>query len=289
MKNKKSIVIISLIVVSILVFAAIIYQSGFTKAKSSYVKTTFLNVGKADCILINTDVGNIIVDSGTSDMYETISDYLDKNNIITLDAAIVSHFDKDHIGSMGKLISKYHIKTVYFPGYSDNVIPNSNEFSELMDAIDGEEISPTYEIAGDSFTVAGIDFTVCSPTKTYTDSNDASLVLKAIRGKFSMLLTGDATENAESDILSSGIDISCDILKVAHHGNDDSSSKAFLTAVSPKYAVISVGTDDDTIPSSKVIKRLDNLDTEVYITSINGNITITSDCNGTYQIETESR
>ncbi|WP_339208063.1 hypothetical protein MHH56_10320 [Paenibacillus sp. FSL K6-3182] len=62
-----------------------------------------------------------------------------------------------------------------------------------------------------------------------------------MNGKNSSLFTGDAQVKSESDMIASKTALKADVLKVGHHGSNTSTSFAFLTAVTPKYAVISVG------------------------------------------------
>ena len=73
----------------------------------------------------------------------------------------------------------------------------------------------------------------------------------------SFLFTGDAMENAERDMLANGLDLSADVLKVGHHGSAGSSTSRFLQAVSPDYAVISVGAGNSYgQPTEEALARL---------------------------------
>ena len=71
------------------------------------------------------------------------------------------------------------------------------------------------------------------------DYNNLSLVIKVSFGDMDILFTGDAGTSIEKQILETGEDISAEVLKVGHHGSDTSSSKEFIEAVNPKYALIS--------------------------------------------------
>jgi competence protein ComEC len=74
--------------------------------------------------------------------------------------------------------------------------------------------------------------------------NNNSLVLRLEWGEASFLLTGDIEAEAEHLLVSSGQPVSASVLKVAHHGSGGSSTPAFLAAVDPVYAVISVGAEN---------------------------------------------
>jgi beta-lactamase superfamily II metal-dependent hydrolase len=60
-------------------------------------------------------------------------------------------------------------------------------------------------------------------------------------GRFRELFMGDAGEASEGRLLASGIDLHADAVKVGHHGSRYASTPAFVAAVHPRIAVISVG------------------------------------------------
>ena len=63
-------------------------------------------------------------------------------------------------------------------------------------------------------------------------------------GETKFLFTGDAEREAEQTVLNSGADLSATVLKVGHHGSENSTTYPFLREIMPKYAVISVGEDN---------------------------------------------
>ena len=79
----------------------------------------------------------------------------------------------------------------------------------------------------------------------YDDLNNYSAVIKVVYRQTSFLFMGDAQTLSENALVKSGADLHADVLKVGHHGSDTSTGKAFLQAVSPKIAVISVGVGND--------------------------------------------
>ena len=58
---------------------------------------------------------------------------------------------------------------------------------------------------------------------------------------FRELFMGDAGESSEARLLASGADLRADVLKVGHHGSQYASTPAFIAAVHPQAAIISVG------------------------------------------------
>ena len=87
---------------------------------------------------------------------------------------------------------------------------------------------------------------------------------------------GDATSDIEERIIADHPDLSCDILKVGHHGSDTSSSKSFLLALRPEVAVISVGAANSYgHPDESVIRRLEGIGAEIRRTDMEGTIAFT--------------
>ena len=116
------------------------------------------------------------------------------------------------------------------------------------------------------------------PVRICEDNNNCSAVIKIEYKEISMLFTGDAEYSEENDILSSGYDVSADILKVGHHGSSSSSSPEFIAAVNPKTAVISVGAGNKYgHPTNEVLAVLNNAGINIYRTDESGTVVITSD------------
>ena len=113
------------------------------------------------------------------------------------------------------------------------------------------------------------------------DLNENSIVLRITFGSTGFLLASDAGFPAEYAMLSSGLDLRSDVLKVGHHGSRYSSGKAFLKAVGPKYAVIEVGANNVYgHPALASLARIEAAGAMVYRTDRDGNILMTSDGRG---------
>ena len=123
-------------------------------------------------------------------------------------------------------------------------------------------------------------YNTCSNSNNYEDANNDSIVIKLEYGSNSFMFTGDAEDVSEKEMLSKGLDLKADVLKVGHHGSKSSSCDEFLNAVNPKYAVISVGKDNDYgHPNKEALQRLSSRGIQVYRTDESGTIVATSDGN----------
>ena len=132
----------------------------------------------------------------------------------------------------------------------------------------------------EEYKVGGAVLTILSPTKDYGDKNENSIVARLDFGETSVMLTGDAEKKVEKDILAtySTSDLDCDVLKVGHHGSSTSSTQEFIDAVTPQYAIISVGEGNKyNHPNADTVKRLEDAGATVLRTDQLGNIVLESD------------
>ena len=155
-----------------------------------------------------------------------------------------------------------------------DVITTTDTFNDVIDIIEEKKYSVSIPIVDEVFNLNDMNFKVIYTGTDEGNLNNSSIVVRLDFGDTSYLFTGDIEETIEEKLLDKDIDV--DVLKVAHHGSDYSSSEYFLNKVSPKYAIISVGYDNKyNHPSSEVIDRLKN--SYVYRTDKDGTIKIDSD------------
>ena len=233
----------------------------------------FIDVGQADCILIQNQKQTVLIDAGNYADYKTIYSYLQKQNVRTIDVLVLTHPHEDHIGSAAKIVQSFNIGTVYMTKAS----PQTRVFKSLREALSSKRIKPLYPKAGDNFSIGETAFTFLGPVAKYSDLNSMSLVLRADFGANSFLFTGDSTDEAEHDMLNKKVNLESQVLKVAHHGSRDSSSYVFLKAVNPEYSVISTETGNDYgHPHKETLSRLNDVGTTLYRTDKSGTIVATS-------------
>lgn len=243
------------------------------KVKSEF-KVHYLDVGQADCILVQNKNENLLIDTGNRDDYEMISDYLDKLSVSKIDYLVLTHPHEDHIGSAAKIVSNYSIGKVYMSKQK----ANSKVFSSLIHALKKKSLKYTVPSVGDKFSVGESTFTFLGPVKKYDDVNEMSLVMRATFGSKSFLFTGDAGMESEKDILATKAKIESDVLKVGHHGSRNSSSYVFLKAVNPVDAIISCGKGNDYgHPHKEALGRLNDVGATTYRTDKLGIIVATCD------------
>lgn len=240
----------------------------------------YIDVGQGDCILIQANNRNLLIDSGPSSNRKDLLEYLEKLNIKKLDYIIATHPHEDHIGNMDTIIKRYNIGSFYSP----KVITSSNTFESMISALVDKNLKINVLKKG----VKGIDLgknveiQVFSPLENISSDNlnDYSPIIKITFVNNSFLFTGDAEVSTESIVLSENNNLNCDILKVGHHGSSTSTSSNFLTSVNPSVAIIPVGKNNSYgHPTPEVLSLLDSYNIRTFRTDINGTIIAISDGN----------
>ena len=189
-------------------------------------------IGQADAILLQTTAHTVLIDTGEEDDAQELLDLFAENNISTIDYLIITHYDKDHIGSAARIISSVNVKHLIEPGYEKE----GDLYSAYRNAAKSVETTVPKDTM--SFSLDGVTFTVCPPMREYAEENDASLVIMAEYDGSKLLFTGDIMQERIDDLLTDGFPLDADFLKVPHHGKLNDSSTKLIEAVSPIGAVI---------------------------------------------------
>jgi len=240
----------------------------------------FIDVGQGDSILIqNPDNEFILIDTGEKDQYEKLSSYLEHYKVKKFKYVIFTHPHSDHIGSADKIVKNYDIENIIMPEYYHT----TKTFERLMIEIENKNLEITPAVPGETFKFGEADFMVLAPiSENYKSLNNNSVVIKMTYGKNNFLFTGDMEKESENEVIAycdnNNINLSVDILKVAHHGSSTSSQTNFLKQINPSFAVIMCGINNNyNHPNLKVVDRIEKNGAEVLRTDLEGDIIITSD------------
>ncbi len=236
----------------------------------------FIDVGQGDCALIQSSHGNVLIDCGPPECRKDLFKYIDSLDITDFEYAIFTHPHSDHIGTAQRVIERYNFKNVVLP----DAISNSVFYENLLNALEEEGCDVILGEAGKSFYIGEMKMDLFAPRSYYykDDLNDMSVVCKLSYKEASFLFTGDAESFSERQMLKYGCDVDADVLKVGHHGSSSSSSQDFLNAVSPKFAIVSAGANNDYgHPHREVVDMLEKMNVEMLVTYEVGSIVITTD------------
>lgn len=234
----------------------------------------FIDVGQGDCAMIITEEATVVIDTGPQDHAKSTEKYI-KRYTDTIDYLILTHPHEDHIGGADELIESVIVKNVIMSdAYTDTVT-----FSNLLDAVEAADINVIEAKSTDKYRAGDIDITILAPIGDFTDHNDYSIVMKVEYGETSAIVTGDAEQHAEGLIIENFDDglLSADILKLGHHGSYTSNSDGFLEIVSPQYAVITCGEDNEYgHPHTEILDKLDERGIDYFRTDEDGHIVFRS-------------
>ncbi|MBQ3114518.1 MAG: DNA internalization-related competence protein ComEC/Rec2 [Clostridia bacterium] len=241
---------------------------------------TFLNVGQADCTLVETPDGNkFLVDCATDTMADSeIVDYLNRNAIFSLDGVFISHFNDDHSGGLIKVLEDVKTNVVYIPDTKDI----GQWQYDLIEYAKSNDITLIYLSEGDTVSFTDLKISVLNPpSNTFADGdNNSSAVLKVENKDVSLLLPGDIEEDASIR------NCDTDILKVSHHGSKNGTTQEFLKNNTPEIAVISLGFNNMYgFPKQETIDKIENYTDKIYRTDLNGTVKITCN-NRVYTVDT---
>lgn len=242
----------------------------------SGLTVSFIDIGQGDSILLQCDNESMLIDAGENDKGDIVVDYLKSHNATKLKYAVGTHPHSDHIGGMDTVLRSIKTDTLICP----KVTYNTKTWKDVESEAKKQDTKIEYANAGEKYTLGDSTFTIISPKENhiYSDCNNYSVVIKAEYGDNSFLLTGDAEKLVEDEILSSGYNIKADVLKVGHHGSSTSTSEKFLNKVSPKYAVISCGVNNDYgHPHKETLAKLKERNIKVYRTDLEGTVVAQSD------------
>ena len=234
----------------------------------------FLDVGQGDSIFIELPDGKtMLIDAGENYYGNGIISYINDCGYSEVDYLAATHPHADHIGSMAYIVRHMDIGEVFMP----KVSANTKTYENLLEAVSDKGLKIKSAKAG--LTIAENDdykITVAAPSVIDSENlNNSSAVIKLSYKNNSFLFTGDAEKEELSKIKT---DISADVLKVGHHGSKTSTYSEFLDAVNPKYAVISVGKNNDYgHPHKNTLKLLSNYGITVFRTDKDKTVVFASD------------
>ena len=209
-----------------------------------FYQVTMINVGQGDSILIQAPFHqhNILIDL-PSNKEERVIDYLRSIGVYHIDTLIFTHPDSDHNGGKKAFLERF----------------------KVHDIVEGHQ-----DIHAKNISLVSLNHA------THDNENDNSLVHVASLGHLSYCFMGDASVRVEKEIMMS-YDLSCDVLKIGHHGSKTSTDPLFIQKIQPSYALISAGKDNRYgHPHEDVLSTLEKYDVKTYVSALDGAVSIKS-------------
>jgi competence protein ComEC len=261
---------------SMLLLLCLFTYLAFTERATDTLRVTFFDVGQGDAIYIKSPSGREMIVDASADtrilekLGKTMS-LFDRN----IDVVVATHPDKDHIGGLPSLLSRYTVGMLLVSGAtSDNGVHDEmhrvakTKQVKVVSAFKGQRI----DLGG------GAIATILFPNRDTTamETNEASIVILLTYGSQSFLLTGDAPTSTEYSILDTLPEIT--VLKAGHHGSQTSTSFELLEKTTPEYTVLSVGANNSYgHPHTNVVDKLTEFRSTILRTDTMGDISLYTD------------
>lgn len=263
--------------------------AGGGKTVDGKLRVTFLDVGQGDSAVVELPNGKVwVIDGGGIKGSDwdigrfVVAPALWEMGIHRIDKLFLSHPHHDHYKGLGFLARQFSPAEIYANG-DDAPEGEVGEWREFLAKVKEKKIpirkvtsaAPPLEESG-----VRLEFFMPQPSGTFPhfDTNDNSIVMRLTFGETSFLFPGDLMEAGEITLLESKPLPKSTVLKVGHHGSQTSTNPAFLGAVSPQYAVISVGPYNAYgMPDESVLRRLEQSGVMLTRTDRNGAITFETD------------
>ncbi len=243
---------------------------------ASHLDVYFLSIGKADCILLHTESHLIVIDTGEKNNADDLVESISLLGMTKIDALILTHPDKDHIGGAAAVIGADLADAVYYP----DIKKDSKEQESLDEALSKTSAKTIPLKKVHSFSIDGVKFTLyptmLSP-KGGDASNESSIGVLVEHGNNTLFFAGDATGQRLIEMTEQLPDPSdVDLLKIPHHGRFDSHSDALIYATTPSIAIICTSHAEP--PDPRLLTLLNSIHADQYQTG-HGTILVKSDGN----------
>ena len=261
----------------------IAFNIGVKFTKPSEMQVHFIDVHQGDSALVITPHGHAMM-FDTGGIREHIFDiggrvdvpYLHHYGITKLDYIFLTHAHEDHAAGAGSIVKMLEV---------DNIITANESKSDYAASMAISEESPKLNNLrsadeGEIYNIDGVKIEVLFAPKIagVVTGNEVSNVYKVTFGNASFLFTGDLVKENEDIILREKKDVKSTVLKVGHHGSKTSSSKEFIEAVQPRYAVFCVGANNTFgHPRPEVLKLVEESGSKIYRTDRDGAVVFTTD------------
>jgi len=282
-------------VLSFCCFLAVPTVSNMNRIISTATAVSILDVGHGDATLVQLPGNrNILIDGGGAENDEfdigerVIGPFLWKKQLRRLDGVVITHPHADHYNGLTFILKHFHPEELWINGMAGH----EPQYRQLLDL--AERLDINIKVPMDNKVLlqsgksnlrcisGGVQFrktpgkTLLFKTSAETDINDTSLVLRLDTPDTSFLFPADISAIKAVALATEGKNLRADVLLAPHHGSRTSMNMDFITAVDPKYIVISVGRNNPFDLPGTSFQTLKKKGIHFYTTRRDGTLTFTA-------------
>lgn len=247
----------------------------FTQKADLSDQITFLNVGNSNAVLIQSNGRNAMVDCGGES--GRVRRKLLQRNVENLDFLLLTDWKPDCMKASEALLSDFTVWNIITPDLPEAEQPDFESCHSVLTAAADHQVNRYIAKQAMHMDVGNFRVSVLQYNRS-GKNGDTSIVAMAKCRQYRFLLAENLSPQGEKFLLKSRLDLDCDVMTVANHGDKESTGEALIRAASPDFAVISVGKENENgLPHRTVIHRLEDQNAEVLRTDISGDITFVID------------
>jgi competence protein ComEC len=257
------------------------------------LRITYLDVGQGTATLIDYPSGKkVLIDGGGSSFTKTsigqrvIAPFLWQRGIQVIDAVVITHPDADHYNGLDFIIEHFVPEVLWVREKSGH----DEMYQRLLQLAEKRGVTVSVPKEGDFFLQGSESLQCLADTAAWgeiggdsasREGGNSGLVLKACADQLCVLFPGDIGRAEEHSLVAKGYKLQADVLLAAHHGSITSNSKRFLSAVSPKYLLVSAGRSTKrNFPHEGLASECASLGINLFSTSLQGTLEIISQQDG---------
>ena len=234
---------------------------------------TALDVSQGQSIVFSSGRSCAVVDCGGRSTAEDPGDLAARKLLAqghrSLDLLVLTHPHDDHVNGVLRLMHWLPVRTLVIPAAADITQ------APLSDILALAEANHTTVVRVDAQqTIAAGGISVRLYPEPCAGQEDGSMIVLASIGDYDTLVPGDVDTTAEAKFLSTCTYPDIELLFVGHHGSKRSTGDAWLDAIAPDAAIISVGYNSYGHPTSDTLERLQAHHIPIYRTDQMGDITV---------------
>ena len=256
----------------ICILAMLVTVPIFQRISTDPLRFTMLDVGQGQCLLAEAGKAVIVIDCGGSrdeEAGEEAARTLLSRSRGSIDALILTHYDRDHVGGTLQLMERMKIGCLYLP----DIEPDNAWRQRVVHRARELEIPISYVLQSMKLHFQGGTLDIFAPIGTNTENDGLSLLLS--EGDYDILISGDLSAEEERQLLLREAMPDIEVLVAGHHGAKTSTSPQLLQYCRPELLLISVGPNSYGHPTQEVLKRAERVGAKVYRTDEEGTILLT--------------